>query len=287
MAYVVVALVAAPGAALVRRGRRCSPWPLRAAAGHRRGSSAGPPRTGRLPAPGGRPPPDRRAAARLATVAGHAGTRPADHRPRPPGAHRPRRSARGGRRAWSPGSSATAGWPGRPAAGDVPEPHTDVQYRLGSISKTVTAVAGDAAARRGPAAPRRPARPAPARHAARRPHRRPAALPPRRRLGGEPRRLVGARPRRLAGRPRPRRRTTSSSARPGGSTTPTSGFGLLGELVARLRGTSWEDAVAAEVLAPLGMDRTTPRPVAARGARDGPCTRGPTSSCPSRSTTPA
>src|SRR4051812_50068677 len=25
--------------------------------------------------------------------------------------------------------------------GDVPEPHTDVQYRLGSISKTVTAVA--------------------------------------------------------------------------------------------------------------------------------------------------
>ena len=39
------------------------------------------------------------------------------------------------------------------------------------------------------------------------------------------------------------------------------GFGLLGELVARLRGTSWEDAVTAEVLAPLGMDRTTPRPV--------------------------
>src|SRR4051794_15568660 len=26
--------------------------------------------------------------------------------------------------------------------GDVPEPHTDVQYRLGSISQTVTAVAG-------------------------------------------------------------------------------------------------------------------------------------------------
>src|SRR3954452_4513618 len=40
------------------------------------------------------------------------------------------------------------------------------------------------------------------------------------------------------------------------------GFGLLGELVARLRGTSWEDAVTAEVLAPLGMTRTTPRPVA-------------------------
>ncbi|HYH26997.1 MAG TPA: serine hydrolase domain-containing protein [Blastococcus sp.] len=40
------------------------------------------------------------------------------------------------------------------------------------------------------------------------------------------------------------------------------GFGLLGELVARLRGRSWEDAVTAEVLAPLGMGRTTPRPVA-------------------------
>jgi CubicO group peptidase (beta-lactamase class C family) len=40
------------------------------------------------------------------------------------------------------------------------------------------------------------------------------------------------------------------------------GFGLLGELVARLRGRSWEDAVRDEVLAPLGMHRTTPRPVA-------------------------
>src|SRR3954453_22035655 len=37
------------------------------------------------------------------------------------------------------------------------------------------------------------------------------------------------------------------------------GFGLLGELVAQARGTSWEEAVTAEVLAPLGMTRTTPR----------------------------
>ena len=65
------------------------------------------------------------------------------------------------------------------------------------------------------------------------------------------------------------------------------GFGLLGELVARARGTSWDDAVTAEVLAPLGHDagrrlaRSPPPPRAA------PCTRGPTSSCPSRSTTPA
>src|ERR687889_1795356 len=38
------------------------------------------------------------------------------------------------------------------------------------------------------------------------------------------------------------------------------GFGLLGELVARLRGRSWDDVVTDEVLAPLGMTRTTPRP---------------------------
>jgi CubicO group peptidase (beta-lactamase class C family) len=45
------------------------------------------------------------------------------------------------------------------------------------------------------------------------------------------------------------------------------GFGLLGEVVARLRGRPWEDAVREEVLAPLGMHRTTPRPSgrAARG----------------------
>jgi CubicO group peptidase (beta-lactamase class C family) len=38
------------------------------------------------------------------------------------------------------------------------------------------------------------------------------------------------------------------------------GFALLGELVARLRGRPWYDVVAAELLAPLGMRRTTPRP---------------------------
>nr|WP_039739652.1 serine hydrolase domain-containing protein [Saccharomonospora halophila] len=41
------------------------------------------------------------------------------------------------------------------------------------------------------------------------------------------------------------------------------GYGVLGELVARLRGTSWLDAVRAEVLAPLGMHRTTDRPTGA------------------------
>ncbi|MBN9734689.1 MULTISPECIES: serine hydrolase domain-containing protein [unclassified Pseudonocardia] len=40
------------------------------------------------------------------------------------------------------------------------------------------------------------------------------------------------------------------------------GFGLLGELVARRRGTSWSDVAHDEVLAPLGMKRTSPRPQA-------------------------
>ncbi|HEY9474575.1 MAG TPA: serine hydrolase domain-containing protein, partial [Mycobacteriales bacterium] len=39
------------------------------------------------------------------------------------------------------------------------------------------------------------------------------------------------------------------------------GFGVLGELVARLRGTSWADAARTEILDPLGMGRTTFRPV--------------------------
>ncbi|MFE9581828.1 serine hydrolase domain-containing protein [Nocardia sp. NPDC006044] len=40
------------------------------------------------------------------------------------------------------------------------------------------------------------------------------------------------------------------------------GFAALGELVARLRGHSWFEAVHAEVLVPLGMTRTTVSPVA-------------------------
>lgn len=40
------------------------------------------------------------------------------------------------------------------------------------------------------------------------------------------------------------------------------GYAALGELIARLRGHSWFDAVRAELLAPLGMERTTTAPVA-------------------------
>lgn len=40
------------------------------------------------------------------------------------------------------------------------------------------------------------------------------------------------------------------------------GFGVLGEVVARRRGRPWADCVRDELLAPLGMDRTTTRPQA-------------------------
>jgi CubicO group peptidase (beta-lactamase class C family) len=38
------------------------------------------------------------------------------------------------------------------------------------------------------------------------------------------------------------------------------GYALLGEVVARLRGRSWYDVIAEELLTPLGMSRTTTRP---------------------------
>jgi CubicO group peptidase (beta-lactamase class C family) len=151
------------------------------------------------------------------------------------------------------------------ARGEVPEPHTDVQYRLGSISKTVTAVVvlrlrdegrlhlDDHLEEHLPGTP----------------------------LGD---RTVGQLLSHLAG---------ASAESPGGWWERTAGgsladlalseddvvlgaarrfhysnlgFGLLGELVARLRGVPWEDAVTAEVLGPLGMVRTTPRPVAPAAA---------------------
>jgi len=143
--------------------------------------------------------------------------------------------------------------------GDVAEPHTDVQYRLGSISKTVTAVAvlrlrdegrlglDDPLEQHVPGTP----------------------------LGG---RTVGQLLSHLAG-------AGSESPGgwwervPGGSLAELQltgddvvlgaarrfhysnlGFGLLGELVARHRGRPWADVVRDEVLEPLGMTRTDPRP---------------------------
>jgi len=145
--------------------------------------------------------------------------------------------------------------------GDVPEPHTDVQYRLGSISKTVTAVAvlrlrdegrvhlDDPLDRHVPGTP----------------------------LGD---RTVGQLLAHVAGAAAESPGAWWERA-PGGSLADLPlapehvvlgaarrfhysnlGFGLLGELVARLRGRPWADVVGAEVLGPLGMTRTTPRPVA-------------------------
>src|SRR3954468_13230702 len=145
--------------------------------------------------------------------------------------------------------------------GEVAEPHTDVQYRIGSISKTVTAVAVMRLRDEG---------------------RLGLDDPLERHVPGTPlgERTVGQLLSHLAG-------ATSESPGgwwervPGGSLEELQltgedvvlgaarrfhysnlGFGLLGELVARARGASWEDVVTAEVLAPLGMTRTTPRPVA-------------------------
>lgn len=41
-----------------------------------------------------------------------------------------------------------------------------------------------------------------------------------------------------------------------------SGYGLLGALVERIRGESWEEALRREVLIPLSLDRTTTQPIA-------------------------
>lgn len=145
--------------------------------------------------------------------------------------------------------------------GAVAEPHADVQYRLGSISKTVTAVVVMRLRDEG---------------------RLSLDDPLERHLPGTPLgdRTIGQLLSHLAG---------ASAESPGGwwERTPGGaladlgldagdvvlgaarrfhysnlGFGVLGELVARMRGASWDDAVRTEVLAPLGMDRTSPRPVA-------------------------
>jgi CubicO group peptidase (beta-lactamase class C family) len=151
--------------------------------------------------------------------------------------------------------------------GEVAEPHTDVQYRIGSISKTVTAVAVMRLRDEG---------------------RLGLDDPLERHVLGTPlgERTVGQLLSHLAG-------ATSESPGgwwervPGGSLEELRltgedvvlgaarrfhysnlGFGLLGELVARHRGRPWADVVHAEVLGPLGMTRTSPRPTgaAAQGA---------------------
>ncbi len=53
---------------------------------------------------------------------------------------------------------------------------------------------------------------------------------------------------------------SSGSAPGGGSTTPTSGMPRLGRLLEVHHGRGWFDVVREELLEPLGMPRTTPRP---------------------------
>jgi len=143
--------------------------------------------------------------------------------------------------------------------GAVDEPHTDVQYRLGSITKPITAVAVMRLRDEG---------------------RLDLDDPVERHLPGVPggARTVGQLLAHTAGL-----RSESPGLWwervPGGTfdelgMTPDDvkhpagrrfhysnlGYGLLGELVARLRGRAWQEVVRDEVLLPLGMTRTTARP---------------------------
>ena len=212
VAYVVVALVAARVAALGRPDDGARAGGLRAAAGHALVRALGHPHAGGCPAGTPSPLPEHPARGSLRSPSCRNPSCPTTARlllARTARAQREGRApslvagvVRDGGLAWSAGR------------GEVAEPHTDVQYRLGSISKTVTAVAvmrlrdegllhlDDPLDRHLPGTP------------ARRPHGRAAALAPRRRLGGEPGRLVGADAGRLARRPRARRGRRRPRGRP-------------------------------------------------------------------------
>jgi CubicO group peptidase (beta-lactamase class C family) len=145
--------------------------------------------------------------------------------------------------------------------GAVEEPHGDVQYRIGSITKAVTAVAvlrlreagrldlDDAVERHVPGTPFGT-----------------------RTVGQLLAHVGGLRAEsptewweRSPGLPFEELAARSSAGdvpHPAGRRFHYSnlGYGVLGELVARLSGCSWDEAVCDQVLLPLGMTRTTPRP---------------------------
>ena len=145
--------------------------------------------------------------------------------------------------------------------GAVEEPHADVQHRLGSISKTVTAVAVLRLRDEGllrlddPLEAHVPGTPFGERtigqllsHTAGLRSESPGSWWER--VPGEPWTGLSAQ---LAPTDVPHgagRRFHYSNL----------GYGALGEVLARARGRSWEDVVRDEVLLPLGMTRTTPRP---------------------------
>ncbi|MFP5219594.1 MAG: serine hydrolase domain-containing protein [Actinomycetes bacterium] len=152
--------------------------------------------------------------------------------------------------------------------GAVDEPHDDVQYRLGSISKTVTAVAVMRLREEGrlrlddPLEQHVPGTPFGSRTVAQ-------LLAHVAGLRAESptewwERTPGVPFDELVQRASPDD-VVGDAGR--GFHYSNLGYGMLGELVARLRGRPWADVVRDEVLLPLGMTRTTPRPEgrAARG----------------------
>ncbi len=143
--------------------------------------------------------------------------------------------------------------------GDVAEPHTDVQYRLGSISKTVTAVVVMRLRDEGRVALDDPLE----RHLPGTPFGDRSVGQLLSHLAGAAAESPGGWWERVPGGPLADLGLTGEHVVLGEARRfhySNLGFGLLGELVARLRGRSWADVVTAEVLGPLGMDRTTPRP---------------------------
>ena len=152
------------------------------------------------------------------------------------------------------------------ARGDVTEPHADVQHRIGSITKTVTALAVMRLRDEGRVS---------------------LDDPVERHLPGTPAgdRTVGQLLSHTAG-VQAESPGTWWERSPGGTLADLGlgaehvplgagrrfhysnlGYGLLGELLATVRGRSWHEVVRDEVLRPLGMTRTTARP-------DGPAARG-------------
>jgi CubicO group peptidase (beta-lactamase class C family) len=152
------------------------------------------------------------------------------------------------------------------ARGAVTEPHADVQYRLGSITKPVTAVAVMRLRDEGLLTLDDPLE----RHVAGTPF-------GDRTVGQLLAHGAGLRSEspgqwweRVEGGPWDSLELSPDDVKhPAGRRFHYSnlGYGALGELVARARGRPWEQVVRDEVLLPLGMDRTTPRPSgrAARG----------------------
>ena len=145
--------------------------------------------------------------------------------------------------------------------GAVDEPHHDVQYRLGSISKTITAITVLRLRDEGRLDLDDPLEKHLHRHPVRRQDDRPAPRAPRRGRRGEPRAVVGTHTRHHV--------WTSSGSPTTDVVLPAArrfhysnlGFGLLGELVAAARGRAWADVASDEVLAPLGMTTHDTAPV--------------------------